>query len=227
MKKYYIIAIDGPAGTGKSTISRLVSNKINFAFIKTGEMYRGITYKMLKDNIDLNDIEQIDAMLNNIDIKFKYTTEMQITILDGIDITDKLSTPEVSAIVSQVAANKSIRNKVYKFELEAAENNNIIMEGRDIGTTVFPHADVKIFLTASVEERAHRRYKQSMANGHTTSYEEIKQNIEFRDENDRKKEVGALKIAEDAIMVDNTNRTIESVVAEIVKIINDKIGDNI
>lgn len=225
--KYYVIAIDGPAGTGKSTISRMVANRIGFAFVKTGEMYRAITYKMIKENINLNDTDQINDMLDNIDLSFKYEHEKQISILEGEDITSYLDSTEVNNIVSQVSSIKQVREKVLEYELKSAENNNIVMEGRDIGTAIFPNADVKIFLTASVEERAKRRYKQNLAKGIKSSYEEIKENIEFRDENDRMKEIGALKMAEDAVLVENNNRTIESVVKEVIDIVNEKIGDNL
>ncbi len=225
--KYYVIAIDGPAGTGKGTISRMVANRIGFAFVKTGEMYRAITYKMIKENINLNDTDQINDMLDNIDLSFKYEHEKQISILEGEDITSYLDSTEVNNIVSQVSSIKQVREKVLEYELKSAENNNIVMEGRDIGTAIFPNADVKIFLTASVEERAKRRYKQNLAKGIKSSYEEIKENIEFRDENDRMKEIGALKMAEDAVLVENNNRTIESVVKEVIDIVNEKIGDNL
>ncbi len=222
-----VIAIDGAAGTGKSTISKIIANKLGFAFVKTGEMYRAITYKLLKENIELNEIDKIEELLQNIDLEFKYNNENQIAILDGEDITKHLTSKEVTGLVSQVSGIKCVRDKVLFYELNSAKENNIIMEGRDIGTIIFPNADVKIFLTASVEERAKRRYKQNLELGIKTSYEEIKQNIAFRDENDTTKEYGAMTIAKDAVVVENNNRTIESTINEIMQIIERKIGDRI
>lgn len=222
-----VIAIDGLAGTGKSTISKIIANKLGFAFVKTGEMYRAITYKILKENIDLSDLDKIEKLLKNIDLEFKYNNDKQTAILDNEDITEYLNSKEVTNLVSQVSAIKIVRDKVLYYELNSARENNIVMEGRDIGTLIFPNADVKIFLVASVEERAKRRYKQNQQLGIKMSLEEIKQNIEFRDENDTKKEHGAMKKAEDAIVVENTNRTIESVVNEVLKIIEEKIGDRL
>lgn len=222
-----IIAIDGAAGTGKSTISKIVANKLGFAFVKTGEMYRAITYKLIKENIELIQIDEIKELLDNIDLQFKYNNENQIAILDGIDITKYLTSKDVTNLVSQVSAIKCVRDKVLFYEINSAKENNIVMEGRDIGTIIFPNADVKIFLVASVEERAKRRYKQNLELGIKTSYEEIKQNIAFRDENDTKKEHGAMTIADDAVIVENNNRTIESTINEIMQIIDRKIGDRI
>ena len=226
MKKF-VIAIDGPAGTGKSTISKIIANKLGFAFVKTGEMYRAITYKLIKENISLDDIEKIEKLLENIDLEFKYNNENQIAILDGEDITQYLTSKEVTNLVSQVSAIKVVRDKVLFYELNSAKENNIVMEGRDIGTIIFPNADVKIFLIASVEERAKRRYKQNQELGIKMSLEEIKINIEFRDQNDTNIEHGAMKKADDAIVVENNNRTIESVVNEVMQIIEEKIGDKL
>lgn len=218
----YIIAIDGTAGCGKSTISRALANKIGFTYIKTGEMFRSITYKLIKEKVSLQDEEKLKQILNNLDLKFKYTKDRQISILDGEDITEELNSLIIDGIVSQVSSIDLVRKKVLEFEREAAKEYNIVMEGRDIGTVVFPEADVKIFLTSTIEERTKRRYIQSLESGITITQDEIMHNILFRDEIDMLKENGSLKKADDAIEIVNSNKTIDQVVEEIIKVLKDK-----
>lgn len=220
---FKVIAIDGPAGSGKSTISRLVANEIGFVYVKTGEMFRCITYLLIKKGINIDDIEAVKRELQNLDLKFEYNKQKQISILNGIDITEELDTQEITSVVSQVSSIKEVRNAVLQYEHDVAKNNNIVMEGRDIGTVVFPNADVKIFLEASIEERTKRRYEQSIQNGIDISYEEIIDNILMRDNIDKNKEYGALKIPEDAIIVNSDNLEIEQTVKIIVDIVKGKI----
>ena len=185
---FKVIAIDGPAGSGKSTISRLVANKIGYVYVKTGEMFRSIAYSIIKANIDYTDVEAVKKLIQDINLKFEYTKEKQYSILNSEDITEFLDSKEVTNIVSQVSSIKEVRDLVLGYEKEAAKDNNVVMEGRDIGTVVFPNADIKIFLDVSVEERAKRRYEQALQEGKNVTYQEILENIQKRDENDKTKE---------------------------------------
>lgn len=226
--KKYVVAIDGPAGTGKGTVSALVAKKVNFILVKTGDMFRAITYKIIKERLEVTNIEGINSLLKIIDLKFDYVNGEQICILDGKILNEELSIKEVQEYVSIVSAIKEVRNKVLEYEIDISKKENIIMEGRDIGTTVFPDAEVKIYLIADMEERVSRRYNQLKKQGISNiSVEEVRQNFIYRDENDKNKQYGALRKADDAIVVDNSNRTIESTVNEIVGIIRTKIGEKI
>lgn len=220
---FKIIAIDGPAGSGKSTISRLVANRIGFVYVKTGEMFRSITYMLIKNSVDIEDVEAVKKVLSNLDLRFEYNKEQQISILEGENITKILTTKEVTKLVSQVSTIKEVRDKVFEYEHSIAKQYDIVMEGRDIGTVVFPNADLKIFLDASIEERAKRRYEQALEEGQIVSYEEIMNSIILRDELDRNKKYGALKIPDDAIVVNSDNSTIENTVNRIVDIIKEKL----
>ena len=220
---FKIIAIDGPAGSGKSTISRLVANRIGFVYVKTGEMFRSITYMLIKNSVDIEDVEAVKKVLSNLDLRFEYNKEQQISILEGENITKILTTKEVTKLVSQVSTIKEVRDKVFEYEHSIAKQYDIVMEGRDIGTVVFPNADLKIFLDASVEERSKRRYEQALEEGQIVSYEEIMNSIILRDELDRNKKYGALKIPDDAIVVNSDNSTIENTVNRIVDIIKEKL----
>ncbi|SEF76401.1 cytidylate kinase [Caloramator fervidus] len=218
MKKISI-AIDGPAGAGKSTIAKIIAKKLNIEYIDTGAMYRAVTLKILRDNIDINDKEQLLNMLNNIEIKFVNNR----IYLDGLDVSEEIRMPHVGKYVSQVAAIKEVREKLVLLQRNIAKNSSVIMDGRDIGTNVLKDADVKIFLIASVEERAKRRYKELKQKGIEVSYEDILREIEKRDFIDSTREVNPLKKAEDAIIVDSSNKTIDEVVEEILNIISFKI----
>ncbi len=220
---FKIIAIDGPAGSGKSTISRLVANRIGFVYVKTGEMFRSITYMLIKNSVDIEDVEAVKKVLSNLDLRFEYNKEQQISILEGENITKILTTKEVTKLVSQVSTIKEVRDKVFEYEHSIAKQYDIVMEGRDIGTVVFPNADLKIFLDASVEERSKRGYAQALDEGQIVSYEEIMNSIILRDELDRNKKYGALKIPDDAIVVNSDNSTIENTVNRIVDIIKEKL----
>lgn len=220
---FKIIAIDGPAGSGKSTISRLVANEIGFKYVKTGEMFRAITYMILKNGIDVEDIEAVRKSLENLDLKFEYTKQKQTSILNGVDITNYLDKEEITNVVSKISSIKEVRDKVAIYEYDISKNNNVVMEGRDIGTVIFPNADVKIFLNASVEQRAKRRYEQSIEEGKQVSYEDILHSIIERDENDKNKEYGALQVSNDAIIVNSDGLEKEQTVEIILDIIRKKI----
>lgn len=219
----FIVAIDGPAGSGKGTITKLVGEKLDLITFDTGAMYRAISYYVLQNNISLGDKERIKHMLQEIDIKLEFEDRTQILYLNSQKLVTELRTKEVNNIVSQVSHVPEIRWAMVELQRKLAEGKNVIMEGRDIGTNVFPSADVKIYLDASAEERANRRLKQNLENNITNiSYEEILENIKFRDHNDKTSDIAPLKQAEDAIYLDSSDLTIEQVVEKVIQIIKEK-----
>lgn len=216
----FVVAIDGPAGSGKGSITKLVAEKLKLECIDTGAMYRCVTLDMINKNIQINELDKIQNLLKDIDIKLE--DENQKVLLNGEDVTQKIRSIEVTKKVSQVSAIKEVRIKLVDLQRKMAKDKNIIMEGRDITTVVFPKADVKIYLDADVEERARRRFKQNQEKNIESTYEEVLSDMKKRDENDKNKEFGALKIAEDAILLDSTNMTIKQTTKEIIKIIKRK-----
>ena len=218
----FIVAIDGPAGTGKGTVTEILSKKFKLVNIDTGATYRCVTLDMLNKGIKIDEIDKIKEMLKEIQIELKRENDKQLVFLNGEDVTDKIRSKEVSGIVSQVSSIKEVRLSMVNLQRKMAEGKNVIMEGRDIGTYVFPTADVKIYLDADLDERAKRRFKQNKEKGIDTSYVEILENIKKRDENDKSKEIGALKVAKDAEVIDSTQMSINQVVREISAIINSK-----
>ena len=218
----FIVAIDGPAGSGKGTITSLVGKRMNLLNIDTGAMYRCISVYVLRNNIKLDDKEAINKMLGEIKIDMKKENNVDKFYLNGEDVSGIIREKEVNEIVSQVSHIPEVRAAMVKLQREMGNNLDIIMEGRDIGTNVFPNADVKIYLDATPEERANRRLKQNEEKGIKASYEEVLANIIFRDHNDKTSDVAPLKQAEDAIYVDSTNLIIEEVVDKISKIIEEK-----
>ena len=220
----FVVAIDGPAGSGKGTITKLVGKKLNLINIDTGAMYRCASYYMIKNNISLEQIDKIEEMLKTIEIEQKKEADIDKFYLNGEEVSNKIREAEVNSIVSQVSHIPIVREKMVEFQREMGKGADIIMEGRDIGTNVFPNADVKIYLDATPEERANRRLKQNQEKGIVSNYEEILQNIKFRDNNDKTSTVAPLKQAEDAIYIDSSNLSIEEVVNKIIKIIEDKRG---
>ena len=218
----FIVAIDGPAGSGKGTITKKIAKKMNLDYIDTGAMYRSVALEVLNKNIDIKNREQIKEMLNSINIEIKKENEKQIVLLNGEDVSDKIRGNEVTSIVSNVSAIKEIRDKLVELQRKMGAKQDVIMEGRDITTVVFPKADVKIYLDADIEERAKRRFKQNQENGIDCAYENVLEEMKKRDENDKNKEYGALKIADDAIVIDATNMTINEVTKKVVNIIKDK-----
>ncbi len=218
-----IIAIDGPAGTGKGTIADLLAKKLGYTYIDTGAMYRCITLKMLNNNIPLNDIEKINELLESTSIEFMNISNKQHVFLDDEDVTEDIRTPRVNEAVSPTSAIVEIRKKLVEMQRKLGENQNVVMEGRDITTVVFPNADVKIYLTASPEIRAKRRYDEMIKKGISITYEDTLKSITERDNIDMNKPVGALKIADDAIVIDSSNLTIDEVYEKIHEIILEKV----
>jgi len=211
-----IVAIDGPAGSGKGTITKLVAKKCNLIYIDTGVTYRCVTLRVIENNININEEDKIIDIAKKIDIKF---TKDGKTYLDGKDVSDSIRKKEVSALVSEVSSIIKVRELMVELQRKMAKNNNVIMEGRDITTVVFPNADYKFYLDASIEERAKRRFKQNQEKGIEMTLEEIKENIKKRDYNDMHKSFGALKRTKEQIYIDTTNMSINEVVDKIVNII--------
>ena len=220
-----VVAIDGPAGSGKGTVTKMVAEKLELINIDTGAIYRCVTLYMIRNKIELTDIEKIKEMLKSINIELRIVNKDNIVFLEGEDVTKKIREKDVTELVSSVARIVEIREYITNLSRKIAEGKNVIMEGRDIGTIVFPNADVKIYLDATPEERANRRLKQSIEKGIDITYEEILANIMFRDKNDSTSSVGTLKQADDAIYLDSTNLTIEEVVDKVIEIIKEKCNN--
>lgn len=218
----FIVAMDGPAGTGKGTITSLISKEMGLVNIDTGATYRCVALYVIKNNIKLEEKEKIIESLPNIHIDMKNEQGVQKVYLNNEDVTSEIRSKEVTKIVSQVSSIVEVRLAMVEVQRNLAKGKDVIMEGRDITTYVFPNADVKIYLDADEEERAKRRYKEIQEKGIEMTYEEVLKNIQIRDKNDKEKEIGALKIAEDAIYIDTTNLTIEEVKEKVKEIIMEK-----
>lgn len=219
----FIVAIDGPAGSGKGTVTELVAKKLGLVNIGSGSAYRCVALETINKKIKLEEKEKIINLLDNINIEFETDNSKDIVYLNGKDVTTRIREKDVAKIVSFVSSIKEVRFKLNEIFRKCADGKKVIMEGRDIGTYVFPNADVKIYLDATPEERANRRYKQNQILGINMPYEEILENIKTRDKNDMEKEIGALKKADDAVYIDSTNMKIEEVTNKVLEIINEKI----
>lgn len=217
MKKLkYNIAIDGPAGAGKSTIAKLLAKKLGLIYVNTGSMYRAIAYIALKNNISEKDDMALDKLIDSLDMHFNEDN----LILNGIDIEDEIRSPYISNNVSKYAANRIVRKKLVTLQQKIAANYNVVMDGRDIGTVVLKDAPYKFFLTASAHERATRRYKELKDKNIDIEFNSILDEIIRRDEYDSNREVDPLKKAEDAFLIDSTGKTIEEVINEMAEHIN-------
>lgn len=213
MEEIFRIAVDGPSGAGKSTIAKAVAQKLGIDYIDTGAMYRAIGYKMLKEGVSTDDLDGIQKLLDTTEIDFSKGD----TILDGRIINDQIRTPEISRQASACSAVGIVRKKLVDLQQKMGQAKSVVMDGRDIGTVVFPEAEYKFFITASPEERAKRRYRELLAKGQEVNYDQVLADITARDYNDSTREVTPLRKAEDAIEVDTTNMTIEEVIDYICK----------
>lgn len=214
------IAIDGPAGAGKSTIAKMVSADMGYIYVDTGAMYRAVALYLTENNIPDEDIEKV---LGDVDVSLKFVDGAQRVYLGDRDVSELIRTPEISMAASRTSAIPAVRARLFDLQQKLARENNIIMDGRDIGTIVLPNADVKIFLTASAEERANRRYKELSEKPDCPTYEEILKDIIQRDYNDMNRETAPLKQAEDAVLVDTTELTLEQSAAKIAEIIKERV----
>ena len=213
------VAIDGPASSGKSTISKLIAKENHFVYLDTGAMYRVVTLAVLRNKISIDDHEAIEKLVQTIEIGFSMKDGKQSVFMNGEDVTDEIRSVEVTKNVSAVSAIKEVRTRLVHLQQEIAENHSIIMDGRDIGTVVLPQAEIKIFLVASVEERAKRRFIENQEKGIEMSYEELVEDIRRRDHIDSTRKESPLKKAEDAIEIDTTTMTIEDVVKTVTALI--------
>ncbi|OCL26707.1 cytidylate kinase [Orenia metallireducens] len=218
LEKDLVIAIDGPAGAGKSTVAKIIAEKLGYIYIDTGAMYRALTLKALSKDYDLEDEQKLGVLAESTDIKLVKAGEDNLVILDGEDVTEEIRDNKVSNNVSVVAKVPKVRKEMVRLQRNMAKSGGVVMDGRDIGTIVLPAADIKVFLTASVEQRAQRRYDELIDKGEDVNLEQIKAEIIRRDNIDKNREVAPLTEAEDAIRVDTTKLDIGQVVEEILNI---------
>lgn len=218
----FIVAIDGTAGSGKGTIANIIANDLNLISIDTGATYRCLALVTIEEHIEPDNKEKIIQILNKISIDVKGNNLNPIFLLNGKDVSQKIRSFEVTKIVSQISAIPEVRIKLVELQRNLAKGKNVIVDGRDIGTYVFPNADIKIYLDALPEVRAKRRYEENKLKGINATYQEVFENIKMRDKQDKEKEIGALKIAEDATVIDTTNLSIEEVVLKVKQIIKQK-----
>lgn len=217
------IAIDGPAGAGKSSTAKLIAKKLGYIYVDTGALYRTVGLYSIRKGIDTKDAERVIATLPDVKVEIRFVDGAQHVFLNGEDVSDAIRTPEASMGASNVSAIPRVREFLFDLQRNIAAENNCIMDGRDIGTVVLPNADVKIFLTASVEERANRRYKEMLEKGEAADYNDILEDIKKRDYQDSHREIAPLKQADDAIFVDNGGYNLESGAEYLLGIINEQL----
>jgi cytidylate kinase len=209
MTKYYSVAIDGPSGAGKSTLAKMCAEKLGFLYVDTGAIYRSVGLAVKNAGLDSSDDAAVAKLLKSIKISMSYDTDgLQRMFLNGLDVTDEIRQPEISIYASDVSAIPEVRNFLLEMQRNLALENNVIMDGRDIGTVVLPYADVKIFLTADAAERARRRYDELLLRGISANYDEVLKDIEYRDRNDSGRAVAPLRPAEGAIILDTTGNSL-------------------
>ena len=221
----FIVAVDGTAGSGKGSVTKVVAERLNLVTIDTGAMYRCVTLAMLEQNVGLEEIDKITQILENIKIEFEENPEHESgkkVLLNGNDVTSKIRSKEVNENVSPVSTIRIVREHLAYMQREMAKSIDVIMEGRDIGTNVFPNADVKIYIDASAEERAERRFRQNKENGIDIPFEEILKNVKERDYIDSHREIAPLTKAPDAVYIDSTGMSIEEEAEAVIKVINEK-----
>ncbi|MEE0982031.1 MAG: (d)CMP kinase [Acutalibacteraceae bacterium] len=218
------IAIDGPAGAGKSSIAKLVSKELGYIYVDTGALYRTVGLYSIRKGIDTKDAEAVTATRKDIEVKLGFVDGAQHVFLNGEDVSDAIRTPESSMGASNVSAIPAVRTFLFDLQRDIAKNNNCIMDGRDIGTVVLPDAQIKLFLTASPEARAERRYKELIEKGEKVEFQDVLDDINKRDYQDSHREIAPLKQAEDALLVDNSGCNLEEGTALVIGIIKEKLG---
>ncbi len=223
MTKKISIAIDGPAAAGKSTVAKIVAEKLSYIYIDTGAMYRAVTYKALVEGTDLHDSESLSRLLKGTTIELVQESGLQTVFLDGEDVTKEIRNSNVTNNVSTVAAHGAIREEMVSRQKELGKRGGVVMDGRDIGTKVLPESELKVFLLASVDIRAERRHKENIEKGYPSDLAQLKEEIMLRDKIDTEREVSPLVKAEDAVEIDTSTLSIEEVVARIIALAKERI----
>ncbi|MFC4768886.1 (d)CMP kinase [Effusibacillus consociatus] len=218
------VAIDGPAGAGKSTVAKMVARRLGLLYIDTGAMYRAVTWKAIEEGIPLSDEQKLVELASNLHIRLQTNKQKQSVFVNDTNVTEQIRSKEVTEHVSTVSAIPGVRTSLVKMQQKLAQEQGVVMDGRDIGTCVIPDAEVKIFLTASLEERARRRMEELIRKGVQVDFEELKSSIAKRDEMDSSREFAPLRKAEDAYSIDTTNLSLDEVVEQIVSICEKQIG---
>ncbi len=219
MDRKFCIALDGPSGSGKSTLAKFISNKLNVLYLDTGAMYRACAVKAIKLGIDTFDEKGVETFINDIDLKIKYIDGAQRTYLDGEDVSEKIREPHVSMAASNISSLKCVRLKMVDMQRKIAGDMSCVLDGRDIGSYVLPNADFKFYITASVEVRAKRRFLELAEKGHAVDFEELKKEIEQRDFNDKNRDFAPLRQADDAILIDTSDMSIDEVIDKVLSFI--------
>ena len=218
-KQIINIALDGPSGSGKSTIAKRLSNKLNILYLDTGAMYRATAVKSLSLGIDTFDEQGVKTFIDDINLEIKYIDGTQHTYLDGEDVSEKIREPHVSMAASNISSLKCVRLKMVEMQRKIASQMSCVLDGRDIGSYVLPNADFKFYITASVDVRADRRYKELSLKGHKVDFDQLRQEIEQRDHNDKTRDFAPLRKADDAIEIDTSFMTIEQVINKVLSYI--------
>ncbi len=218
------IAIDGPAGAGKSTLARRIAGELGYIYVDTGALYRTVALYLLRQHIDAADTDKVEAALPGIRVDIRFEEGLQQVYLNGENVSGQIRTPEVSMMASASSALPAVRRFLLEQQRELARTHDVVMDGRDIGTVVLPQADVKIFLTASAEERARRRYEELIEKGQEVTFQDVLRDMKQRDAQDENRAVAPLKPAEDAIRVDTTGDTLEQSVARMIDIIRQRLA---
>ncbi len=216
------IALDGPAGSGKSTVAKMIAKKLDILYLDTGAMYRACALKCLKSGVSVKDESAVEPIISNIDLKIEYKNGSQVTVLDGEDVSLDIRRPEISMMASDVSALKCVRLKMVEMQRLIAKNMNCILDGRDIGSFVLPDAEYKFFVTADSKVRAERRYKELIERGNAVEFESLHKEILQRDYNDSHRDFAPLKQADDAIVIDTSAMTAEEVCEKIMSYIGRK-----
>ncbi|SDW58249.1 cytidylate kinase [Marininema mesophilum] len=222
--KQLSVAIDGPAGAGKSTVARQVAKQLGLTYVDTGAMYRAITWKALTNGVDLTHEDAITQMAKNTDLRLSMDVKGSDVWVDGTTVSEEIRSPEVTSNVSTIAGQSKVREVLVDKQREMGRRGGVVMDGRDIGTHVLPDAEVKIFLTASIEERARRRYQEMVRRGFKVDLEQLKKEIGLRDEKDKNREHSPLRPAEDAIHLDTTGLSINDVIGRILQYCRTNVG---